>query len=150
MAITRFRGPHRFLSNFYGLQPGDNTLRIHFGGLVFPTTEHAYVAAKVPDPDLRPVIQGLTTPGKAKRYLERHGLPARADWPAVRLIVMNDIIRQKFLDHPRMSALLLATGDEDLIEGNDWGDVFWGVDLETGRGYNHLGRILMAVRRELG
>jgi ribA/ribD-fused uncharacterized protein len=150
MAITRFRGPHRFLSNFYGLEPGENALRIHFGGLVFPTTEHAFVAAKVPLQALRPVIQALPTPGEAKKYLERHGLTARVDWLEVRLAVMNDLVRQKFLDHPRMSALLLTTGDEELIEGNDWGDVFWGVDFRTGEGQNHLGRILMAVRNELG
>ena len=30
-----------------------------------------------------------------------------------------------------------------------WGDTCWGVDLRTDNGDNHLGRILMQVRREL-
>jgi hypothetical protein len=44
--------------------------------------------------------------------------------------------------------MLLLTGDEELIEGNFWGDVFWGVC--NGVGKNHLGKILMEVRSELG
>ena len=35
------------------------------------------------------------------------------------------------------------------MEGNGWHDTFWGVDLKTGEGEKHLGRILMQVREEL-
>ena len=34
------------------------------------------------------------------------------------------------------------------MEGNTWHDVYWGVDLCTGEGENHLGKILMAQRQE--
>ncbi len=44
---------------------------------------------------------------------------------------------------------LLATGARKLVEGNTWKNVFWGVDLRTGEGENHLGQILMQVREEL-
>ena len=43
--------------------------------------------------------------------------------------------------------LLLATGDAKIVEGNTWGDVFWGVC--NGVGENHLGEILMKVRQDL-
>jgi hypothetical protein len=46
-----------------------------------------------------------------------------------------------------LKQLLLATGDKELIEGNTWGDTFWGVC--NGIGQNHLGKILMAKRTEL-
>jgi predicted NAD-dependent protein-ADP-ribosyltransferase YbiA (DUF1768 family) len=42
---------------------------------------------------------------------------------------------------------LLETGDAELIEGNDWGDTFWGVC--GGKGNNFLGKLLMEVRKEL-
>lgn len=42
---------------------------------------------------------------------------------------------------------LLATGGVELIEGNDWGDAFWGVC--GGYGQNWLGVLLMLVRSEL-
>ncbi len=42
---------------------------------------------------------------------------------------------------------LLATGSAELIEGNDWGDDYWG--RATPQGKNHLGVVLMQVREEL-
>ena len=39
---------------------------------------------------------------------------------------MADLLRQKF-SHPDLAVLLLATGDEDLVEINTWGDTFWGI-----------------------
>lgn len=35
----------------------------------------------------------------------------------------------------------------ELIEGNTWGDTFWGVC--RGKGENNLGKILMRLRSEL-
>lgn len=61
---------------------------------------------------------------------------------------MEDIVRDKFTRNEDLKAMLLATGDEGLIEGNWWGDTFWGEC--KGQGENHLGRILMKIRRELG
>ena len=48
---------------------------------------------------------------------------------------------------PEYRQRLLDTGDRELIEGNTWGDRFWGVC--RGEGENKLGRILMRVRDEL-
>lgn len=36
-----------------------------------------------------------------------------------------------------------------VFEGNYWHDVFWGIDLKTREGENHLGIILMELRKEL-
>lgn len=41
---------------------------------------------------------------------------------------------------------LLDTGNKTLKEGNYWKDLYWGVDLRTGEGENHLGKILMQLR----
>lgn len=151
MAIRQFQGPHRFLSNFYGLDKDHVPLAIEFEGLIFPTVEHAYVAAKVTSQALREEIRSLPTPGKAKRFLRDHrdrGLREPHNWRSIGLAIMENLVRQKF-SNPRLAEMLLATDDEELIEGNDWGDTFWGVDLTTGQGLNHLGRILMKVRAEL-
>jgi N-glycosidase YbiA len=143
-----FRNEKRFCSNFYGMEPGDERLSIILEGMTFPTTEHAYVAAQTTDPELRAVIRDLPTPGKAKKHLKVNGIPRRADWDKIKLAVMEDIVRQKFAN-PVLAAALIATGDEELVEGNTWGDTFWGVDLTTGVGENHLGRILMKIRNEI-
>ena len=39
--------------------------------------------------------------------------------------------------------------DEVLVEYNNWGDVFWGYDVEKNEGKNYLGLLLTARRSEL-
>ena len=59
---------------------------------------------------------------------------------------MEDFLRQKFTDSD-LKEKLLATGDAELIEGNHWGDVIWGVC--NGIGENNLGKLLMNIRNDL-
>lgn len=137
--IRSFSGEHRWLSNFW-------PAAVRLGTITFPTVEHAYQAAKFDDPAFH--RQLLTcTPGQAKRAARE--IPIRADWEIVKLRVMETLVHQKFLVHDDLKARLLATGDAALIEGNHWGDRFWGVDARTGVGENHLGQILMRVRERL-
>lgn len=135
--ITSFSGEHRFLSNFY-------PSIIPFEGITFATVEHAYQAAKTLDFDARLRIAALATPGEAKKAGRE--LVLRPGWEAVKVDVMRRLLKRKFR-HPELARLLLATGDEPLVEGNHWNDTFWGVC--NGVGANHLGRLLMEVRRKL-
>ena len=41
----------------------------------------------------------------------------------------------------------MATGDRVLVEGNDWGDTYWGMC--NGEGKNYLGKMLMSIREEI-
>ena len=59
---------------------------------------------------------------------------------------MAALIAQKF-DKGELALALKYTGDAELIEGNNWGDTFWGVC--NGVGENHLGKLLMARRAQL-
>ncbi len=65
---------------------------------------------------------------------------------------MEDLVRQKFSLYTTLREMLLATGDEELVEGNYWCDNFWGAcwcpDCEGKEKHNHLGRILMKIREE--
>ncbi len=136
--IDSFQGQYRFLSNFWPAE-------VQFEGLIYPTAEHAYQAAKTPDRAERQRIAALPTPGDAKRA--GAALPKRPDWDAKKLAVMELVVRDKFTRNPDLRAKLLATHHAQLIEGNTWNDQFWGVC--NGKGENHLGRILMKVRDEL-
>lgn len=71
----------------------------------------------------------------------------RSDWSEVRLQVMEDILRIKF-SQEQFKQKLLATGNEELVEGNWWHDKFWG-QCPVGTGENHLGKLLMKIRKEL-
>lgn len=137
MRIDSFSGEYRWLSNFY---PSDVTL----DGVTYATVEHAFQAAKTFDEKMRRVVAAAPTPGQAKKL--GRGLPLRADWEGVKQSVMLDLLRQKFA-RGELKGLLLATGEAELVEGNWWGDRYWGVC--SGEGTNHLGRLLMQVREEL-
>ena len=136
--ITSFQGEFRFLSNFW---PAD----VEYDGMRFPTVEHAYQAAKTNDISARIEIKNCVTPGQAKRLGKR--VKIRPGWEAgIKLEVMRDLLEQKFSD-PSLAAKLKATGDVEIIEGNTWGDTYWGVC--RGDGKNHLGKILMQIRESL-
>jgi ribA/ribD-fused uncharacterized protein len=137
-AIRRFTGKYRWLSNFWPCV-------VRYESRDYPTVEHAYQAAKSLDPIERDYIAGTSTPGEAKRF-GRHAT-LRPDWNFVRTAVMYDLLYQKFSREP-LRTKLLATGDADLIEGNSWGDTYWGVDDLRG-GENMLGKLLMQIRDEL-
>jgi ribA/ribD-fused uncharacterized protein len=145
--IDEFQGEYRFLSNFW-------PATITFEGIEYPSVEHAYQAAKTLDPSERRQIAALATPSEAKtagRALASRGLQ-RADWEQVKFDVMERCVREKFIRHADLRAKLLATGDAELVEGNDWGDRVWGVSpppSQGGQGENRLGKILMSVRDEL-
>ena len=138
--IESFTGDYRFLSNFYFPE----FRRIPYEGINYPTVEHAYQAAKTLDNNQRIKIAQLDTPGKAKRAGRQVKL--REDWDEVKLQVMTNLIWMKF-QVPGLRLKLLATGDVELIEGNYWGDTYWGVC--RGKGENNLGKILMNVRKVL-
>ena len=138
--IESFTGEYRFLSNFW-------LCKIMFEGVEYPSTEHAYVAAKTLKQEDRIKISKIETAGKAKRYGREVLL--RDDWDSVKLLIMEDLLRYKFTHHKNLKEKLLATYPKYLKEGNYHNDKIWGVCLKTGEGTNLLGKILMNVRDEL-
>ena len=75
----------------------------------------------------------------------------RPDWEEVKVDVMREGLRKKFAI-PELRAMLLATGDEELIAGNTWHDRTWGrcvCDKCGGQGQNLLGQLLMELRTEI-
>jgi N-glycosidase YbiA len=135
--ITKFRGQYAWLSNMY-------PATVKMNGFDYPTVEHAYQAAKTRDHGGQMRIREQLNPVDARAMGNCCDL--RPDWEQIKLTVMAYFLRQKF-HIPRFKALLLSTGDAEIIEGNEWGDTFWGVC--RGQGDNHLGILLMQIREEL-
>ena len=73
--------------------------------------------------------------------------PLRADWDQVRDGLMRKAVWTKFKQHPRLLAMLLETGDAEIVEHTE-NDAYWG-DGGDGRGLNRLGQLLMQVRTDL-
>lgn len=138
--VKMFRGKYGFLSNMFEAE-------FEWDGRKYSCSEAAYQSAKSKDSKVRDAfsqMNGVT----AKR--EGKTVALRGDWEGVKLELMEEIVRAKFTQNPELLKMLIDTGDMELIEGNRWHDKYWGVDLFTGEGENHLGMILMKVRAELG
>lgn len=142
--INSFRDEYFAFSNFF-------RRKIIYNGEEFLTSEHAYQAYKTLDPVLREEIKNQPSPGKAKAKGQelRDKSLLRPDWDTgLQLKIMEEIIAVKFSEaNPDLVEILLATGDTELIEGNDWGDTFFGVC--NGVGENNLGKLLMKRRSKL-
>lgn len=137
--INEFKGPYRFLSNFY-------MVPVTYEGVQYPSSEHAYMAAKTTSEPVRQYIATIISPKDAKAYGRQVQL--RTGWDAMKYDVMVTILRSKF-SGPMMQSLLLNTYSRELIEGNWWNDKIWGVCLKTNVGQNLLGKALMQIRAEL-
>lgn len=115
--IKNFEGEYAFLSNFY-FSP------MIIDNVVYTTNEHYFQAMKSLNPKERQAIVLAPTPGKAK-YLGRK-VSLRKDWEDIKEEVMLTGLRHKF-SNPELRKKLLATGNEELIEGTTWHDNYWGI-----------------------
>lgn len=133
--INEFKKDYFFLSNFYSAP-------VVFEGVRYENNEAAFQAAKCPE--RRMEFCGLN-PSEAKQLGRRVNL--RSDWENVKYDIMYRICKAKFTQNHDLGVKLIETKNAELVEGNDWNDTIWGVC--NGVGENHLGKILMRIRREM-
>lgn len=137
--IDRFEGEDDYLSNFY-ISP------CTYEGITYSSSECAFQAAKSTDPEVRATFIDMK-PGKAKRKGKEIALRTDVIWDEVRDSIMLEVVRNKFKENKDIARKLRQTGHSKLVEGNNWGDTYWGqVD---GVGENKLGEILMQIREEI-
>lgn len=118
-----------------------------FEGISYASVENFYQAMKTDDVETRQYIASLP-PRKSKTEIRK--FPIKEAWNiAEKLRIMEFALNHKFTLKSSWGKRLLETEDEDIIEYNNWGDVFWGVDIEEGAGRNELGKLLMKRRNEL-
>jgi ribA/ribD-fused uncharacterized protein len=140
--ITTFRGEYNFLSNFFEVD-------VEYDGITYASVEHAYMSAKSNDPQWKAYCANKNiTASDVKREGKRVRLVDH--WESIKFGVMETCLRAKFNQEPFKSKLL-ATGNQNIQEGNNWSDKEWGIDLTVNPnvGENHLGRLLMKIRHEL-
>ena len=133
--INEFRGKYYFLSNFYEAP-------VTWNGLTYLNNEAAFQSAKTFSD--RECFTNLD-PSSAKKLGRKVQL--RSDWENVKDDVMYEICKAKFSQNTELKKRLLSTGNENLEEGNTWGDKIWGT--VHGIGENRLGKILKRIREEL-
>jgi ribA/ribD-fused uncharacterized protein len=136
--ITHFDVQWNFLSNFYMCD-------VIYKGKSYPSVEHAYQASKVLDTKNHELVRTAPTAGESKILGRLYH--DNENFDNEKLDIMETLVRDKFTRSQYLKALLGLTTDAYIIEGNTWNDTFWGVC--NGKGDNHLGKILMKIRKEL-
>ena len=137
--ILEFKDEYSWLSNFADVE-------VEWEGVKYKSVEHAYQSAKSMDLEWKNYCASDVSSGKVKRGSRE--IEIREDWELIKVGVMKNLLKQKFSDDYYKNKLL-ATGNLYIIEGNRWGDIFWGVNLKTGEGRNILGLIIMDLRDSL-
>lgn len=139
--MISFEGQYRWLSNYF-IEP-DGT---HVEG-EFQAEKHRGLNP------WRALTIRRCSPSRARKLGKRWKLThyQQMEWNNRRIPVMKDLVRRKLLENPDMIVALAMTGDEQLVERNNWHDNFWG-DCACLRCYhvgeNHLGEIWMELRDE--
>lgn len=147
--VSSFRGDYAFLSNHY-------VAPFQWRGKTFFCAEQAFQYAKTFYPirgeeqkckDLGMRLLDTGNGATAKKYGQE--IPLNVEmWDGVKVQIMREIVTAKFRTGKDLVGPLLNTGAMMLVEGNDWGDTFWGRAKVDGKmvGLNTLGVILMEVR----
>ncbi len=136
--IKGFFGNFRWLSNF---EPA----KCFYMGILYPSSENAYQAAKVKPCEREALTQCSATESK-KLWKKLDKIEeTKEGWEARKEDVMAQILFSKFLLNENLRFKLIETGDKYLEELNHWGDTDWGVDIKLG-GKNNLGKLLMRLR----
>ena len=137
MAINNFTGKYEFLSNFYN-HP------LVLDGVEYSNAEAAFQAQSAADKGSKRKFARLSGI-KAKAYGRR--IVQRDDWDEqTQINAMREVLIAKFKDE-ELAKKLCNTGNEELINMNQFRDEYWGVTMRGGR--NKLGVMLMEIRAEL-
>lgn len=142
--ISSFTGKYKFLRTDYPCM-------VELDGLLYPSAEHAFQAAKTLDDNHRRNFQVMNGADTARYFGRRVKL--RDDWEDVKVDIMERIMLDKFTrsdpfpSQAELRCKLLDTGDARIEYANKRGDMFWGT--VNGEGDNVLGKILMDVREKL-
>ena len=136
-------------SDKYGIFSNFTKCQVVFDGLKYDSVENAFQAAKVTDVMAREEFCHLS-PSQAKAKGRKVDL--RPDWEQVKIEIMLECLRSKFMINQQFKMTLTETGNALILENTiGWRDNIWGRDFKCFNtlGKNFLGLCLMRVRAEL-
>ncbi|MFE6050567.1 NADAR family protein [Kitasatospora sp. NPDC056446] len=131
----------------YGCFSNFSAHALELDGHLWPTSEHYYQAQKFTGTRHADLIRRARTPLRAAELGRDPARPLRRDWERVKDDVMRRAVAAKFRTHEDIRAVLLSTGEEEIVEDTTT-DHYWGRGT-TGKGRNMLGRILVRTRTRL-
>jgi len=134
--ISSFKGEYDFLNNRYGCS-------FVWQGIRYNNVESAFHASKYTDESERKILSRMSADKAVKKSMD---FTPSAEWEDCKLNTMESIIMAKFAQNPSLKKSLIETDNRILINGNNKHETYWGVDLYSWIGENHIGKILMTIR----
>jgi len=134
--ISSFKGEYDFLNNRYGCS-------FVWQGIRYNNVESAFHASKYTDESERKILSRMSADKAVKKSMD---FTPSAEWEDCKLNTMESIIMAKFAQNPSLKKSLIETDNRILINGNNKHKTYWGVDLYSWIGENHIGKILMTIR----
>ena len=116
-------------------------------GHFWPSVEHYFQGMKFENSEYQDKVRSAEHPSKARKLGRTRFKRIRKDWSKVRRVIMTRAVYTKMRTHPEVADLLLATGDQKIVENTQY-DYFWGCGRDF-RGHNTYGQVLMDVRDKL-
>lgn len=132
------------VDNSYGCFSNFSKYGFELDGKYWATSEHYFQSQKFVGSDFAEEVRLSSTPMEAARIGRDRSKPLRQDWEEAKDAIMKKAVLAKFCTHREIKDLLIATGDEEIIEETT-DDYYWGCGA-NGTGQNVLGLILMEVR----
>lgn len=122
-------------------------------GQIWPSAEHYYQYSKFNDISSSAArsyaakVQAAHTVGQAYKLGNVWWRRKRADFKAVRKMLMTRGLYSKAIQNTDVKEALLATGDQFILENSSY-EHYWGIGRDQ-RGNNILGIIWMDIRAKL-
>ncbi|EMD40329.1 hypothetical protein CERSUDRAFT_91044 [Gelatoporia subvermispora B] len=122
---------------------------VQYAGARWPTAFHLLEGLKFMDghPEIAEAIRACRTPEDVRNTSESWGGAARQDWGQVVHQMLDEVLYNKFRQHPALQGMLMNTGGAEIVYA-EAADSFLG-DGPLGQGANELGKALMRVRERL-
>ncbi len=137
-----------FPREFYCLD-NYSAFKIEYKGFTYGTVEEAYQASAFSGvaEDVAERIRQAGSPYEAKQISRANKERKRPDWDEEKLVVMEELLREKVRQHPYVLEMLLKTKDYLIVEDSPK-DAFWGWGPNRD-GENRMGRLWMKIRDEM-
>ncbi len=93
-------------------------------GVYWPTSAHYFQGQKFVGTPHADQIRLAKTPKDAAKMGRDRQCPLRSDWEKVKDSIMEKAVLKKFSTHADMKEILIATGDEEIVENSPL-DYYW-------------------------
>ena len=121
-----------------------SSFMVMYEGTLWATSEHAYQASKFTEPSLIQEIKEARSSHDAFQLSRKYAHLEKSNWKEIRVRVMEEIVREKLVQHPVIQKKLEETGSREILEDSPI-DSFWGLGPNKD-GENQLGKIWMKLR----